>query len=132
MASKSCDSLVTSYARLIQSTCMSYACRGQSQSSCVFNGIICTFVRYHAITGDVLTSIKRTEDSLMRLKRSRKQPATGKESQSAAMSDDDKIRLQFTLDTEEFGRAVRHQQLSQTANYKYTEVMVKCFLSSTD
>ena len=50
----------------------------------------------------------------MRLKRSRKQPATGKESQSAAMSDDDKIRLQFTLDTEEFGRAVRHQQLSQT------------------
>ena len=68
--------------------------------------------RYHAVTGDVLTSIKRTEDSLMRLKRSRKQPGSGASSQAlnqenqSAMSDDDKIRLQFTLDTEEFGRAV--------------------------
>jgi len=48
----------------------------------------------------------------MRLKRSRKQPASGASSQAlnqenqSAMSDDDKIRLQFTLDTEEFGRAV--------------------------
>lgn len=52
----------------------------------------------------------------MRLKRSRKQPGTGlggqnsnQESQSS-MSDDDKIRLQFTLDTEEFGRAVRRRR----------------------
>lgn len=63
------------------------------------------------VTGDVLTSIKRTEDSLMRLKRSRKQPGSGTSGQAqenqSAMSDDDKIRLQFTLDTEEFGRAVR-------------------------
>lgn len=72
------------------------------------------FFRYHAVTGDVLTSIKRTEDSLMRLKRSRKQPGSGASSQAlnqenqSAMSDDDKIRLQFTLDTEEFGRAVRN------------------------
>jgi len=72
------------------------------------------FFRYHAVTGDVLTSIKRTEDSLMRLKRSRKQPGSGASGQAlnqenaSAMSDDDKIRLQFTLDTEEFGRAVRN------------------------
>ena len=71
------------------------------------------FIRYHAVTGDVLTSIKRTEDSLMRLKRSRKQPGSGTSGQAlnqenqSAMSDDDKIRLQFTLDTEEFGQAVR-------------------------
>ena len=50
----------------------------------------------------------------MRLKRSRKQPGSGASSQAlnqenqSAMSDDDKIRLQFTLDTEEFGRAVRN------------------------
>ena len=68
--------------------------------------------RYHVITSDVLTSIKRTEDSLMRLKRSRKQLGSGiggqgtnQEGQSV-ISDDDKIRLQFTLDTEEFGQAV--------------------------
>lgn len=48
----------------------------------------------------------------MRLKRSRKQPGSGASSQAlnqenqSAMSDDDKIRLQFTFDTEEFGRAV--------------------------
>ena len=65
------------------------------------------------MTTDVLTSIKRTEDSLMRLKRSRKQAGTGASGQAGSqenpstMSDDDKIRLQFTLDTEEFGRAVR-------------------------
>jgi len=50
----------------------------------------------------------------MRLKRSRKQPGSGASGQAlnqenqSAMSDDDKIRLQFTLDTEEFGRAVRN------------------------
>ena len=75
-------------------------------------------LRYHNITGDVLTSIKRTEDSLMRLKRSRKQQGTGTGGQTtnqepgqSAMSDDDKIRLQFTLDTEEFGRVVRRRYL---------------------
>lgn len=75
-------------------------------------------LRYHNITGDVLTSIKRTEDSLMRLKRPRKQQGTGTGGQTtnqepgqSAMSDDDKIRLQFTLDTEEFGRVVRHRYL---------------------
>ena len=75
-------------------------------------------LRYHNITGDVLTSIKRTEDSLMRLKRSRKQQGTGSGGQTtnqepgqSTMSDDDKIRLQFTLDTEEFGRVVRRRYL---------------------
>ena len=75
-------------------------------------------LRYHNITGDVLTSIKRTEDSLMRLKRSRKQQGTGAGGQTtnqepgqSAMSDDDKIRHQFTLDTEEFGRVVRRRYL---------------------
>ncbi len=50
----------------------------------------------------------------MRLKRSRKQPGSGTSGQAqenqSAMSDDDKIRLQFTLDTEEFGRAVKSSQ----------------------
>ena len=59
----------------------------------------------------MLTSIKRTEDSLMRLKRSRKQLGQGTGTQNTqegqpVMSDDDKIRVQFTHDTEEFGRAV--------------------------
>lgn len=92
---------------ILRYTCSLYKC------STAYNSLAVWFVRYHAVTGDVLTSIKRTEDSLMRLKRSRKQPGSGTSSQAlnqenqSAMSDDDKIRLQFTLDTEEFGRAVR-------------------------
>ena len=59
----------------------------------------------------------------MRLKRSRKQPGSGTSSQAlnqenqSAMSDDDKIRLQFTLDTEEFGRAVRSYRQMLDPNY---------------
>lgn len=86
-------------------------------------------VKYHAITGDVLTSIKRTEDSLMRLKRSRKQTGPGasgqavnQESQSP-MSDDDKIRLQFSLDTEEFGRALRELGVEENRIPAYTELL---------
>jgi hypothetical protein len=67
--------------------------------------------RYSTITSDVLTSIKKTEDSLLRLKRTRK-PAGGTSTSAntqdgqGPMSDDDKIRLQFSLDVEEFRNLV--------------------------
>ena len=66
--------------------------------------------RYCSITSDVFTSIKRTEDSLLRLKRTRKQggaSGAGSADSSTTMSDDDKIRLQFAIDVEEFGQVVR-------------------------
>ena len=45
----------------------------------------------------MLTSVKRTEDSLLKLRRNRQSllPATG-------MSDDNKIRLQIALDIEAY------------------------------
>ena len=70
--------------------------------------------RYSAITTDVLTSIKKTEDSLLRLKRTRKAaggqgaqsgPGSGTDG-STTMTDDDKIRLQFVLDVTDFGKIV--------------------------
>ncbi|EDO48495.1 predicted protein, partial [Nematostella vectensis] len=67
------------------------------------------FNRYNAMTSEVLTSIKKTEDSLLRLKRTRKQGAGSTQSSGSAqegMSDDDKIRLQFALDVEEFSKLV--------------------------
>ena len=75
----------------------------------------CCYLRYSTITTDVLTSIKKTEDSLLRLKRTRKpaggqgaQTGTGSSSDSTAtMTDDDKIRLQFALDVTDFGKIVR-------------------------
>nr|XP_058947460.1 conserved oligomeric Golgi complex subunit 2-like [Pocillopora verrucosa] len=86
-------------------------------------------VKYHAVTGDVLTSIKRTEDSLMRLKRSRKQTGPGASGQAVSqdsqspMSDDDKIRLQFSLDTEEFGRALKELAVEENRIPAYTELL---------
>ncbi|XP_068729448.1 conserved oligomeric Golgi complex subunit 2-like [Montipora capricornis] len=84
--------------------------------------------KYHVITVDVLTSIKRTEDSLMRLKRSRKQLGQGTGTQNTqegqpVMSDDDKIRVQFTHDTEEFGRAIKEMGLGENRIPAYTELM---------
>ncbi|KAK3718770.1 hypothetical protein QZH41_014037 [Actinostola sp. cb2023] len=75
------------------------------------------FERYSTITSDVLTSIKKTEDSLLRLKRTRKQ--TGAATSALAntldnqgtLSDDDKIRLQFALDVQEFRNRVSVQYL---------------------
>ena len=68
--------------------------------------------RYSLITSDVLTSIKKTEDSLLRLKRARKQAGGATtnyghtQDGQGPMSDDDKIRLQFSLDVDEFGNMV--------------------------
>ena len=46
---------------------------------------------------EVLTSVKRTEDSLQKLKRSRRSQTV---EASSGMSDDNKIRIQLALDIE--------------------------------
>lgn len=55
--------------------------------------------RYHDITTEVLTSVRRTEDSLQKLKRSRRSLAV---ESSTGMSDDNKIRLQLALDIDRY------------------------------
>lgn len=54
--------------------------------------------RYLAVTSDVLTSVKKMEESLRRLRTAR---GTGSAGGSQGMSDDDKIRLQLCLDVKE-------------------------------
>ena len=64
--------------------------------------------RYLAITGDVLTSVKKTEDSLMRLKRTRKAPSNQSPlGSSSGITDDSKIRLQLALDIQQYKQLVR-------------------------
>lgn len=65
---------------------------------------IYTFIRYHELTSEVLSNVKRTEDSLLKLKRSRKSliPET-----SNGISDDNKIRIQLALDIENYINQVR-------------------------
>lgn len=47
---------------------------------------------------DVLTSVKKTEESLRRLKNLREKTTTTSQSITSGISDDDKIRLQLHVD----------------------------------
>ena len=61
--------------------------------------------RYYDITTEVLTSVRRTEDSLQKLKRSRRSLAVESQSTAAGgrvMSDDNKIRLQLACDIDQY------------------------------
>ena len=66
-------------------------------------------VRYLNVTGDLLTSVKKTEDSLNKLKRSRRSTvaATGP---AAGITDDNKIRLQIALDVETYAEQVSRME----------------------
>jgi len=62
-----------------------------------------TVCRYLAVTSDVLTSVKKMEESLRRLRTARGTSSAGG---SQGMSDDDKIRLQLYLDVKELSTQV--------------------------
>ena len=67
------------------------------------NATICHHRRYLTVTSDMLTAVKKMEESLKRLKKAKS--ASGATSQG--LSDDDKIRLQLYLDVKQFGEKVR-------------------------
>ncbi len=62
-------------------------------------GVTIFNTRYFEIGGELLTSVQRTEESLLKLKSYRKSltPAS-----TGGMTDDNKIRLQLALDIEQF------------------------------
>ncbi len=64
------------------------------------------FFSYHNIIHDLVASIKKTEESLQRLKRFRKGVESNPQP-SSDVSDENKIRQQLLLDVEQFGREVR-------------------------
>ncbi|EDV23691.1 uncharacterized protein TRIADDRAFT_26404 [Trichoplax adhaerens] len=59
--------------------------------------------KYFNIINDILTSVEKTRDSLMRLKKNIAAAASGS---STSVSDEDKIRLQLQLDVLEFANEV--------------------------
>lgn len=78
--------------------------------------VLCTFIlcdfkcfgiipRYYETVSDVLSSVKKMEDSLKRLKQARK-TAFSSNSNNGGVSDDNKIRLQLALDVEYFANQV--------------------------
>ena len=90
-------------------------CFGNQKITCWNSDILLLLImiiyRYLSITTDVLTSVKKMEESLKRLKKAKStQSLSSSVSSSAnlgALSDDDKIRLQLFLDVTEFGNQVR-------------------------
>ncbi|XP_071962794.1 conserved oligomeric Golgi complex subunit 2-like isoform X2 [Antedon mediterranea] len=60
---------------------------------------------YHSVSSDLLTSVKKMEESLKRLKMMRKSDV-GLPQSSQGLSDDDKIRLQLAIDVRKFGEQI--------------------------
>ncbi|XP_041044306.1 conserved oligomeric Golgi complex subunit 2 [Carcharodon carcharias] len=56
--------------------------------------------RYYETVSDVLSSVKKMEESLKRLKQARKSAAVSNTGTNSGISDDNKIRLQLALDVE--------------------------------
>lgn len=62
--------------------------------------------KYYETVSDVLSSVKKMEDSLKRLKQARK-TAFSSNSNNGGVSDDNKIRLQLALDVEHFANQIQ-------------------------
>ncbi|KAG8583183.1 hypothetical protein GDO81_008309 [Engystomops pustulosus] len=67
--------------------------------------------KYYETVSDVLSSVKRMEESLKRLKQARKTTMSSN-TPSGGMSDDNKIRLQLALDVEYFTNQIQNFGLS--------------------
>lgn len=68
---------------------------GETQKAAIFLNVFSSLAdQFHTVTSDVLTSVKKMEDSLKRLKKGRGTEKTG----TQGMTDDDKIRQQLIID----------------------------------
>ena len=68
---------------------------------------LCNFGRYYETVSDVLSSVKKMEESLKRLKQARKTASSISTSTNGGPTDDAKIRIQLALDVEYLGDQVR-------------------------
>ncbi|KAJ8724101.1 hypothetical protein PYW07_008081 [Mythimna separata] len=78
-------------------------------------------VSYYKYVEDVLTSVQRTEESLRRLKQIREMSSPAS-SDSAGVTDGDKIRLQLSVDVASYGALARALRLNVHSVHKFTEL----------
>ncbi|XP_023689498.1 conserved oligomeric Golgi complex subunit 2 isoform X1 [Paramormyrops kingsleyae] len=67
--------------------------------------------RYHETISDVLSSVKKMEESLKRLKQARKTATSNPAGSGGGPTDDSKIRLQLALDVEYLGEQIQKMGL---------------------
>ncbi|XP_077879153.1 conserved oligomeric Golgi complex subunit 2 isoform X2 [Ictidomys tridecemlineatus] len=87
--------------------------------------------RYCETVSDVLSSVKKMEASLKRLKQARKTAAASPVGPSSGMSDDDKIRLQLALDVAYLGEQIQKMGL-QTSNIKSFTALAELVAAAKD
>lgn len=87
--------------------------------------------KYYETVSDVLSSVKKMEESLKRLKQARRTAALNPVGTNGGMSDDDKIRLQLALDVEYFGEQIRKMGL-ETNNIKSFSALTELVLTAKD
>lgn len=76
--------------------------------------------RYYETISEVLSSVKKMEDSLKRLKQARKGATTAVTTgANGGPTDDSKIRLQLALDVEYLG-----EQVNDTLIYKWSHLFI--------
>uniref|UniRef100_A0A8D2BD79 Conserved oligomeric Golgi complex subunit 2 n=1 Tax=Sciurus vulgaris TaxID=55149 RepID=A0A8D2BD79_SCIVU len=76
--------------------------------------------RYCETVSDVLSSVRKMEASLKRLKQARRTAAASPVGPSGGMSDDDKIRLQLALDVEYLGEQIQKMGLQTSSTKSFT------------
>ncbi|XP_075002509.1 conserved oligomeric Golgi complex subunit 2 isoform X3 [Calonectris borealis] len=87
--------------------------------------------KYYETVSDVLSSVKKMEESLKRLKQARRTATSNPVGTNGGMSDDNKIRLQLALDVEYFGEQIRKMGL-ETSSIKSFSALTELVLSAKD
>ncbi|KAF1505067.1 Conserved oligomeric Golgi complex subunit 2, partial [Eudyptula minor novaehollandiae] len=87
--------------------------------------------KYYETVSDVLSSVKKMEESLKRLKQARRTAASNPVGTNGGMSDDNKIRLQLALDVEYFGEQIRKMGV-ETSSIKSFSALTELVLTAKD
>ncbi|XP_045154145.1 conserved oligomeric Golgi complex subunit 2 [Echinops telfairi] len=87
--------------------------------------------KYYGTVSDVLSSVKKMEESLKRLKQARKTTPANSAGSSGGMTDDDKIRLQLALDIEYLGEQIQKMGL-QTSSIRSFPALVELVVAAKD
>ncbi|KAM9298723.1 conserved oligomeric Golgi complex subunit 2 isoform 3-T3 [Morus bassanus] len=87
--------------------------------------------KYYETVSDVLSSVKKMEESLKRLKQARRTVTSNPVGTNGGMSDDNKIRLQLALDVEYFGEQIQKMGL-ETSSIKSFSALTELVLTAKD